>query len=194
MPVQASERFWFRRASVCGARWSPGMRSARLSTPAGPENVGCVSASTTGKDGLPRRGRLGPRAVAQSRAPAPPLAAGARHRSVPGGGPEWWRSRRAGPAARSPRKQGTHGEADRQGVIVDGRRWGYALLRQRLARLRGGLCRMRELSADAFRDGRPGDGTEQCQPDRGADLLTGVEQAGGDTLVLFGHVMQGDQG
>ena len=32
------------------------------------------------------------------------------------------------------------------------------------------------------------------KPDRAADLLGGVEQAGGDTGVLVGHVVQGDQG
>jgi hypothetical protein len=57
-----------------------------------------VSASRAGKDGLPRRGRLGPHAAAQSlaavpRAAVPPLAARARHRTGPGGGPGWWRSR-----------------------------------------------------------------------------------------------------
>jgi len=46
---------------------------------------------------------------------------------------------------------------------------------------------MRDLSPDAVRDGRPGDGAEQRKPDRAADLLSGVEQAGGDTGVLLGH-------
>jgi hypothetical protein len=53
---------------------------------------------------------------------------------------------------------------------------------------------VRDLGPDAVRDGSPGDGAEQCKPDRAADLLAGVEQAGGDTGVLFGHVVQGDQG
>jgi hypothetical protein len=66
-------------------------------------------------------------------------------------------------------------------VIVDGRRQGSARLRQWPARLRGGRRRGRDLSPDAVRDGRPGDGAEQRKPDRAADLLGGVEQAGGDT-------------
>ena len=53
---------------------------------------------------------------------------------------------------------------------------------------------MRGLGPEAVRDGCPGDGAEQCQPDRAADLLGGVEHAGGDTGVLLGHVVQGDQG
>src|SRR6266699_4396032 len=40
--------------------------------------------------------------------------------------------------------------------------------------------------------GGPGDRAQRGQPDRAADLLAGVEQAGGDTGVLFGHVVQGD--
>src|SRR5262249_18430519 len=39
--------------------------------------------------------------------------------------------------------------------------------------------------------GGPGDRAQRGQPDRAADLLAGVEQAGGDTGVLFGHVVQG---
>src|SRR5580704_9248066 len=81
------------------------------------------------------------------------------------------------------------GKAGRQGVIVDGRRRGGARLRRWLARRR-----MRDLGPDAVRDGRPGDGAEQREPDRAADLLGGVEQAGGDTRVLFGHVVKDDQG
>jgi len=50
----------------------------------------------------------------------------------------------------------------------------------------------RDLSPDAVRDGGPGDGAEQRKPDRAADLLGGVEQAGGDTSVLLGDVVQGD--
>ena len=57
----------------------------------------------------------------------------------------------------TPRQQRTHGKADRQGVIVDGRRPEDAWLRQWPARLRA------------------------------ADLLGGVEQAGGDTGVLRGR-------
>jgi hypothetical protein len=53
---------------------------------------------------------------------------------------------------------------------------------------------VRDLSPDAVRDGRPDDGAEQRKPDHAADLLGGVEQAGGDTGVLLGHVVQGDQG
>jgi hypothetical protein len=75
------------------------------------------------------------------------------------------------------------GKAGRQGVIVDGRRRGGARLRQWLAARR----RVRDLGPDAVRDGRPGDGAEQCQPDRAADLLGGVEQAGGDTGILLGQ-------
>src|SRR5258707_891059 len=82
--------------------------------------------------------------------------------------------------------------AARQGVIVEGRGEGGAGLRQWPARLRGHRRRVRYLSPDAVRDGRPGDGAEQCEPDRAADLLGGVEQAGGDAGVLFGHVVQGD--
>jgi len=53
---------------------------------------------------------------------------------------------------------------------------------------------VRDLGPDAVRDGRPGDGAEQREPDRAADLLGGVEQAGGDTGVLLGYLVQGDQG
>jgi hypothetical protein len=76
-------------------------------------------------------------------------------------------------------------KADRQGVIVDGRRRDAARPRHWPARLRGGRRRVRDLSSDAVRDGRPGDGAEQREPDRAAYLLGGVEQAGGDTGVLL---------
>ena len=71
---------------------------------------------------------------------------------------------------------------------------GGARLRQWPGRLHGGRRRVRDLGPDAVRDGRPGDGAEQREPDRAADLLGGVEQAGGDTGVLLGYLVQGDQG
>jgi hypothetical protein len=60
-----------------------------------------------------------------------------------------------------PDSRGNHepaGKADRQGMIVDGRRRRGARLRQWPARVRGGRRRVRDLRPDAVRDGRPGDG------------------------------------
>jgi hypothetical protein len=57
------------------------------------------------------------------------------------------------------------------GVAVD---WQPAML----AFLRGGVGY-----------GGPRDGAQRGQPDRGADLLAGLEQPRGDTGVLFGHVV-----
>jgi len=48
-----------------------------------------------------------------------------------------------------------------------------------------------DLGPDAVRDCCPGDGAEQCQPDRAADLLGGVEEAGGDTGVLLSQQNRG---
>ena len=82
---------------VCGAvapswAWALGRPCGLL--PGGDD----VPASRTGRGGTPRRGRPGPRAAAPSqaalpRAPMLARAARARHRTGPGGGPGWWRSR-----------------------------------------------------------------------------------------------------
>ena len=82
------------------------------------------------------------------------------------------------------------GEADREGLIVNSQRPGGARCRRGLS----GLGGVSDLSSDAVCDGRPGDGAEQGETDRAADLLAHVEHAGGDTRILFGDFVQGGQG
>jgi len=88
-----------KRRGVCGPlrRGRPGRRSRPCVLVPGGDDA---PASRAGKDGLPRRGWLGPQAAARSRAAVPqaamlraavpraavpPVAARARHRPVPGG-------------------------------------------------------------------------------------------------------------
>ena len=96
--LAATARTRAKPRGVCGAlrRRGPERRSRPcVALPGGDD----VPASRAGKDGLPRRGQLGPQAAAQRaavpraavpraavpRAAVPPLAARARHRPVPGG-------------------------------------------------------------------------------------------------------------
>ena len=101
--LAATARTRAKPRGVCGAlrRRGPERRSRPcVALPGGDD----VPASRAGKDGLPRRGQLGPQAAAQRaavpraavpraampraampRAALPPLAARARHRPVPGG-------------------------------------------------------------------------------------------------------------
>ena len=91
----------------CGAvvPCRPGCRSRPCALLLGGDDV---PVSRVGKDEPPRPRRLGPHAAARSqaavpraavrraagrRAAVPPVAARARHRPVPVGGPGWWRSR-----------------------------------------------------------------------------------------------------
>ena len=86
----------------CGAvvPCRPGCRSRPCALLLGGDDV---PVSRVGKDEPPRPRRLGPHAAAHSRAAVPraavrraavpPVAARARHRPVPVGGPGWWRSR-----------------------------------------------------------------------------------------------------
>src|SRR5215467_2265446 len=85
------------------------------------------------------------------------------------------------------------GKAGRQGVVVGGGE-------RRAAGLRGGAgvggrgLGVGGLGVDAVGDHGPGDGAEQGEPDRAADLLAGVAQAGGDPGLAVGDPGHGDQG
>src|SRR5215467_690879 len=76
-----------------------------------------------------------------------------------------------------------------QAVVVDGcGQWAAGAGRVPGAGGGGGL------GVDGVGGDGPGDGAEQRQADGAADLLTGVEQAGGDAGVGFGDAVQRDQG
>src|SRR5215831_12105582 len=81
------------------------------------------------------------------------------------------------------------GEPGGQGVVVD-RRGQRPARAGRVPGPRGGGG----LGGDAVGDDGPGDGAEQRQADGAAELLAGVEQAGGHPGVGFGDAVQRDQG
>jgi hypothetical protein len=89
---------------------------------------------------------------------------------------------------RDPRShQEPAGDAGREGIVVDRR------LHLGAGRGLAGSGSRRELAAGAAGHHRPGHGAERGQPDRSADLLADVEQAGCQAGILGAYTLQRDQ-